>query len=154
MARTRIVVSVAVSLILSVAFLPSEAGARPIKSKISAVVFGVITPDATIKYVFTGEVAAQGFSFGCMEERQVTLVKVGPNKKSKRVLGTQTHLLGKFTVIIDKRLSAIPGYYYAKVKPRIRKLKKGRLRCLSARTPTFLVEVPDGLLTVPLFTGL
>ena len=79
----------------------------------------------------------------------MTLVKVGSNRKSKRVLGTQTQLFGEFTVVIQKRLSALPGYYYAKVKPRIRKIKRGRLRCLSARTPTFLVEVPDQLLTLP-----
>jgi hypothetical protein len=139
----------ALSLILSVACLPAEAGAKPIKSKITATIFGVITNDATIKYAITGQVAAQGFTFGCMEDRQVTLIKVGPNKKPKRVVGTESGFFGKYTVVIEKRLSAIPGYYYAKVKPRIRNSKKGRLRCLSARTPTFLVEVPDQLLTLP-----
>jgi hypothetical protein len=148
MSGARIVVSAAVWLTLVAGFPSSQAEAKPVKTKVSATIFGVITPDGTIKYALSGQVEAAGLSFGCMEGRQVTLIKVGPNREPKRVVGTQTEFLGKFTVVLQKRISAIPGYYYVKAKPRIRKIKHGRkLRCLAARTPTFLVEVPDGLLS-------
>jgi hypothetical protein len=146
MSRTRIAVSAAVSLVLVGALLSTGAEAKTFKTKVSATIFGLITPDATVKYALTGQVEA-GFAFGCMEGRQVTLIKVGPNRKPKRIVGTETKFFGKFTAVIDKRLSALPGYYYVKAKPRVRHMRHHRtLRCLAGRTSTFLVEVPDELL--------
>lgn len=140
---------IAVAFSLVATLIPAEAEAEPVKSTITAEVFGVIDRHATVGYFFNGTVNAQGFTFGCMEGREVVLFRVEPDGTHRRVAAAETKLLGSFLAPLEKSLNAIPGSYYAKVKPRIRKLKKGKLRCLPARTPAFRVEVPTGLLTTP-----
>jgi hypothetical protein len=103
-----------------------------------------------VVYAFSGTVNAQGLAFKCMEGRRVVLFRVEPDGSHKRIAATETKFFGSFSGVLEKPLSAIPGNYYAKAMPKIAKSKRGRLRCLAARTPTFLVQVPAGLLTSPM----
>jgi hypothetical protein len=125
--------------------LPVAAEAKPVESRVSATVVGAIDSRATIRYFFSGEVSAENFAFGCMEGRRVVLFRVGSKGGHRQVASARTKLFGKFLGMIEKPISTIPGYYFVKVEPRIRKTRTGRLRCLAARTPTFLVEVPSDL---------
>lgn len=138
------------------ALIPAGAEAKPIESTVEAGVFATIDQRSTLVYYFGGQVGAQPFTFGCMEGRRVVLFRVEDGGAHKRVAATDTKLFGRFLAPLEKPPSAIPGHYYVKVKPRIRKTKrrgKGskrqKLRCLAARTPAFLVQVPRGLLTAP-----
>lgn len=142
-----------VLLALVLAAVPTEANAEAVKSKIAASITGIIDSRATVVYYYSGEVVAEHFSFPCMERRRVVLFQVGPKGGHHRVTHTETKFLGRFIGTIDKRLAAIPGYYFARVEPTIRQTRKGRLRCLGARSPAFFVDVPGGLLTPPPLAG-
>lgn len=131
--------------ILAVALLPTAGEAKPVGSKISATVFGTIDSHGTVAYYFSGYLSASNFTFRCMEGRKVALFRVGPKGEPRKVATAETKLFGKFLGGIEKPLSTIAGYYFVKVEPKIRHTRRGRLRCLAARSPTFLVEVPDGL---------
>jgi hypothetical protein len=138
------------------ALIPAGAGAKPIESTVEAGVFATIDQRSTLIYYFGGQVGAQHLTFGCMEDRRVVLFRVEGGGAQKRVAATDTKLFGSFLAPLEKPPSAIPGHYYVKVKPRIRKTKrrgKGskrqKLNCLAVRTPAFLVQVPSGLLTAP-----
>jgi len=138
-----------VMLSLVVAVLPAGATAKPVKSKVSVSIAGIIDARASVVYVYSGEVLAEDLTFGCMEGRRVVLYRIDPKGGHHRVTHTESKFFGKFFGTIDKRLQAIPGYYFAKVKPRIRHTRKGKLRCLADRSPAFSVDVPGGLLVSP-----
>lgn len=142
---SRVLVSVLAALTLVLA--PAAANARAVKSKIAADVSGEINRQGTVTYYFSGVVGAQGFAFGCMEGRRVVLFRVEEGGTRRKVAFADTGLFGSFVEPIEKPVSALPGRYYAEVEPRVRKVRKGRLRCLAARTATFLVRVPPELLT-------
>lgn len=131
--------------ILALALFPIAAQARPVNSSISATAFGIIDAQATVRYYFTGNVSAENLVWRCMENRRVDLFRVGPEGSPKRVSSTKTKLLGKFVGAIEKPLSTIAGHYFVKMEPRVRKTRRGRLRCLGARSPSFLLQVPSGL---------
>ncbi len=123
------------------------------KSKITASINGIIDPQATVIYFYGGQVSAEHLSLPCTEGRRVVLFHIGPKGVRHRVTHTVTKLFGRFIGTIDRRLSAIPGYYFARVEPLVRHLRRGRLRCLGARTPAFSVDVPGGLLDPPPLIG-
>ena len=137
---------IAAALILAVAVIPSAAAAKPLKTKLRADIFGLIDRDASVNYHVVGIVFAQGLNFRCMERRTVILFRVKPGGNRQRVLTTRSRFLGSFDGVFEMPLDAIPGRYYAWVKPKITRTRRGRLRCQADRTPTMLVEVPDGLI--------
>jgi len=134
------------SIALAASLIPARADARPVKSKLTADVSGFINRQGTVTYYFSGGVNAEELTFGCMEGRRVVLFRVEEGGAQKQVASAETGFFGGFSEPLEMPLSAISGRYYAKVKPRVRKLRKGRLRCLPDRTPTFLVRVPAELL--------
>jgi hypothetical protein len=142
-----------VLLALVVAALPAAANAEPVKSEITASIAGIIDSRATVVYFYSGQVFAEHLTFGCMERRRVVLFRIGPKGGHHRVTHTETKFFGRFVGTIDKRLAAIPGYYFARVEPRVRHTRRGRLRCLGDRSPAFFVDVPGGLLTPPPLAG-
>jgi hypothetical protein len=133
--------------------VPPAARAEAVKSEITVSINGIIDPQATVIYFYGGQVSAEHLSFPCMEGRRVVLFHIGPKGGHHRVTHTETKFFGKFIGTIDRRLSAIPGYYFARVEPRVRHTRRGRLRCLGARSPAFFVDVPGGLLAPPPLAG-
>jgi hypothetical protein len=134
-----------------VAVLPAAAEAKTerIGSSIDVDVLGIIDRHGGVSYAFAGVVGAQGFTFACMGDRQVTLFRVEPNGTATPVASATTEFDG-FAGTIERPLAEISGSYYAEVAPRTRKFKSGKhrkLRCLGARSPTILVQVPAALLT-------
>ena len=142
-----------VLLTLVATALPAEAKAEAVKSEIAVSINAIIDSRATVIYFYGGQVSAEHLTFPCMEGRRVVLFQIGPKGGHHRVTHTETKFFGKFIGTIDKRLSAIPGYYFARVEPRVRHTRRGRLRCLGARSPAFFVDVPGGLLTPPPLAG-
>ena len=145
MNRSRVIAAVFALAVMAAALLPSPAAARPVDSTVSATMIGTIDSRGAIRYLFTGEVAAERLTFPCMTRRQVVLFKIGPEGGRRKVASARTNFLGEFTALIESPVAAIPGHYFVKAKPRVRNMRRGRLRCLGARSPTFLVEVPAGL---------
>jgi hypothetical protein len=146
--RKRILMVVAMAL---VTVLPAAAEAKTerIRSAIDLDVLGIIDRHGGVSYAFAGGVGAQGFTFACMGDRQVTLFRVEPNGTATPVASATTEF-GGFAGTIERPLAEISGSYYAEVAPRTRKFKSGqhrKLRCLGARSPTILVQVPAALLT-------
>ena len=137
---------IATVLVLAAALVPSTAAAKPIKTQISADIFGLIDRHASVTYYLAGQVFAQGLTFRCMERRSVVLFRVRPGGSRQRVLTTRSGLFGVFDAVLEMPLDAIPGRYYAWVKPKVTRSRRGRLRCRMTRTPTMLVEVPEGLM--------
>jgi hypothetical protein len=145
----RKVVLMAVAMAL-VTVLPAAAQAKTerIRSSIDVDVLGIIDRHGGVSYAFAGGVGAEGFTFACMGDRQVTLFRVEPNGTATPVASATTEF-DSFTGTLERPLGEISGSYYAEVAPRTRKFKSGRhrkLRCLGARSPTVLVQVPAALL--------
>jgi hypothetical protein len=133
-----------------VTLLPTAAEAKTerIRSSIDVDVVGIIDRHGGVTYAFGGEVGAQGFTFACMGDRQVTLFRVEPDGTARPVASATTDI-GGFTGTLERPIGDISGSYYAQVAPRTRKFKSGnhrKLRCLGARSPTILVQVPPALL--------
>jgi hypothetical protein len=136
------------------ASMPVMAQAKSVHSTVNAEIFATVDQRATVVYYYGGTVGVQGLSFRCLGNRQVMLFRVESGGKQKKVAATSTSFFGRFFAPLEKRLAAVPGHYYARVKPRVRRLKKGRrLRCLGARSPAFFVDVPSGLLSRPAALG-
>jgi hypothetical protein len=133
--------------------LPAGASAKPVRSRITASINGIIDSRATVVYYYGGDVAAEHFTLDCMEHRRVVLFRIGPKGRHHPVTHTETKLFGRFIGTIDKRLTAITGYYFARVEPRVVHTRRGRFRCLGARSPAFFVDVPGGLLAPPPLAG-
>jgi hypothetical protein len=138
------------ALAVSFASLPAgaEAKTKRIASGITVDVLGIIDRHGGVTYAFAGAVGAEGYTFACMGDRQVTLFRVEPNGTARPVASATTDL-GGFTGTLERPLGEISGSYYAEVAPRTRKFKSGnhrKLRCLGARSPTILVQVPAALL--------
>ena len=142
-----------VLLAVVVAALPAGATAKPVKSRVTASINGIIDSRATVVYYYGGDVAAEHFTLPCMERRKVILFRIGRKGGHQPVTHTETKFFGRFIGTIDKRLAAIPGYYFARVEPKVVHTRRGRLRCLGARSPAFFVDVPGGLLTPPPLAG-
>jgi hypothetical protein len=152
-ARPGIAALTLVLFALAATAVPAEARAEAVRSEITASITGIIDSRATVVYFYSGQVSAEHFIFGCMERRRVVLFRIGPKGGHHPVTHTETKFFGKFIGTIDKRLAAIPGYYFARVEPQVRHTRKGRLRCLGDRSPAFFVDVPGGLLTPPPLAG-
>ena len=144
----RKIVRFAVALALVSALVPAgaEAKANRVRSQVTLDVFGVIDRHGTVTYAFGGEVGAQGFTFRCMEGRKLTLFRLEPNGSATPVASAKSKFFGAFAGTLERPLAQIPGYYYAEVKGNTRSSRSGKLRCLGARSPTILVEVPAALL--------
>jgi hypothetical protein len=138
---------------LAIGPMALKAEAKPIRAAVALEIFAVIDHQATVTYYFGGQVAAEGLAFGCMEGRRVMLFHVGPGGSRQQVAATDTHIFGRFLAPLERRIAVIPGHYYAVVKPRIRKTRRGKLRCLTARSPSVLVQVPGGLGTAVVLRG-
>jgi hypothetical protein len=141
----RVAVASILSVLAAAALLPGVAEARPVDSEVIATVVGTIDSRAGIRYFFSGEVDAENLTYTCMEGRQVVLFKVGPDGGRRKVGSARTELFGEFIGAVEQPLATMAGRYFVKVKPRVRKTRRGPLRCLAARSATFLVEVPGEL---------
>jgi hypothetical protein len=143
--KPAVLVGLVVSVALAAGLGATGADARAVKSGVNANIEGIIERNGTITYTFSGNIGAQGLSFGCMEGRRVVLFRVEKGGTRRRVMSAESRFFGVFSERLELRLGAISGHYFARVEPRIRKTKRGRLRCLSARSKAFLVQVPDEL---------
>jgi hypothetical protein len=126
----------------------AEAKTERIRSSIDVDVLGIIDRHGGVTYAFGGGVGAEGYTFACMGDRQVTLFRVEPNGTARPVASATTEIDG-FAGALERPLEEISGSYYAEVAPRTRKFKSGKhrkLRCLGARSPTIFVRVPAALL--------
>jgi hypothetical protein len=126
----------------------AEAKTERIRSSIDVDVLGIIDRHGGVTYAFGGGVGAEGYTFACMGDRQVTLFRVEPNGTARPVASATTEIDG-FAGTLERPLEEISGSYYAEVAPRTRKFKSGKhrkLRCLGARSPTIFVQVPAALL--------
>ena len=147
----RKIVAIATAAALLAALVPAgaEAKAKRVSSSITLDIFGIIDRHGGVTYAFAGEVGAEGFTFACMGDRRVRLFRVEPNGTATQVASATAESFNGFAGTLERPLGAITGSYYAEVAPRTRKFKRGqhrKLRCLAARSPTILVEVPAGLL--------
>jgi hypothetical protein len=138
----------AAALVLVMALLPvaATAKARKVKSSITIDVNGIIDRHGSVSYAFGGDVGAKGLTFKCMEGRTVKLFRVDANGTGVQVASTRSKFFGAFFGTLELPLDQITGSYYATVPVRKIKSKSGKLKCLAARSPTFLVQVPAGLL--------
>jgi hypothetical protein len=80
-----------------------------------------------------------------MEGRTVRLFKLDATGAATQVGATKSEFFGAFTGNLELPLNQITGYYYADAPARSVKWRGGKLHCLAARTPNFLVEVPATL---------
>jgi hypothetical protein len=145
----KLVLMVVAMAMVTVLPAAAEAKTERIRSSIDVDVLGIIDRHGGVSYAFGGVVGAQGYTFACMGDRQVTLFRVEPNGTATPVASATTEL-GGFDGTIERPLAEISGSYYAEVAPRTRKFRSGKhrkLRCLGARSPTMLVQVPAALLT-------
>jgi hypothetical protein len=145
--RKLVLTAVAMALVTG---LPAAAEAKTerIRSSIDVDVLGIIDRHGGVTYAFGGGVGAEGYTFACMGDRQVTLFRVEPDGPARPVASATTEI-GGFTGTLERPLGEISGSYYAEVAPRTRKFKSGKhrkLRCRGARSPTILVQVPAALL--------
>jgi hypothetical protein len=151
-------VPIAALLALTVVLIPRGAEAKPVKSKLTADVFGIVDRQATLTYFFAGEVNAQNLTFACMGNRHVMLVRVERGGGERHVASAKTDFVGSFSAALEKRTPAIAGHYYVMVKPRVRRVKRNgklkKLNCLGARTQTFLVQVPPEFAAAPVVPGM
>lgn len=148
----RTVVWIAVALALVTSLMSAEAqAAKRVKSRLIVEVFGIIENDASVTYAFAGQVlAGGGLEFQCMGGRTVTLFRVESDGTTTPVASDKTDVVGFFVKAnLGLPIDEIPGRYYAEVEEKKKKTNHGKLKCLAARSPTFLVEVPAGLLTPP-----
>jgi hypothetical protein len=140
------------ALAVALVLVPTAAVAKTerIRSSIDVDVLGIIDRHGGVSYAFGGTVGAEGYTFACMGDRKVTLFRVEPDGTAAPVASATTEI-GGFTGTLERPLGEISGSYYAVVAPRTRKFKSGKhrkLRCLGARSPTILVQVPAALLGV------
>jgi hypothetical protein len=145
--RKLVLIAVAMALV-TVLPVAAEAKTERIRSSIDVDVVGIIDRHGGVTYAFGGAVGAEGYTFACMGDRKVTLFRVEPNGTARPVASATTEFDG-FTGSLEMPLGEISGSYYAEVAPRTRKFKSGKhrkLRCLGARSPTILVQVPAALL--------
>jgi hypothetical protein len=145
--RKFVALAIALGLVGGIAPGAAEAKARKVGTQLSVDIFGVIDRHGAVTYAFGGEVGAAGLTFKCMEGRQVTLFRLEPTGSAMPVASAKSELLGFFTGNLERPLAQVPGYYYAEVQARKRKSPNGKLKCLAARSPTILVEVPAALLS-------
>jgi hypothetical protein len=145
--RKLVLAGVAVVLVTA---LPTGAQAKThrISSSIEVDLFGIVDRHGGVTYAFGGQVGAEGLTFACMGDRQVTLFRVEPNGPATPVASATSELFTGFAGTLERPLNAISGSYYAEVAPRTRRFGKHRkVKCLAARSSTILVQVPAGLLT-------
>ena len=135
-----------VALVAVLAPAAAQAKAKLVPSVVIADVAGVIDRHGSVSYLYGGGVGAKGLNFKCMERRQVSLFHLDSNGTPTLVASTRTDFLGSFNGKLERPLEQIQGYYYAEVAPHRVKSKSGKFNCLGARSETFLVQVPSGLL--------
>ena len=124
----------------------AQAKTQKVRSSIDADIVGLIDRHGAIQYAFGGEIGAKNFTFKCMEGRTVRLFKLDPTGAATQVGSTKSEFFGAFTGNLELPLNQVVGYYYADAPARNVKWRGGKLHCLAARTPNFLVEVPASLL--------
>jgi hypothetical protein len=138
----------AAAVVLVMSLVPTGAAAktRRVRTSIAVDVNGIIDRHGSVSYAFGGEVGAQGLTFKCMEGRTVRLFRLDATGTGVQVASTRSKFFGAFFGTLEIPLDQISGSYYATVPARNIKSRFGKLKCLAARSPTFLVQVPPALL--------
>jgi hypothetical protein len=134
---------VAIGLTLIALTPPAAADAKRIKSRIAFAPFGFIEPSGGVKYYFSGQVAAQGFRFKCMEHRRVRVFRDEPSGDDTLIGSDRSNFLGAFLAAVVTDLDQVPGDYYATMKQKKVRTPSGKLRCTGDRTQTVTVRAPD-----------
>ena len=135
-------------LAVCVGLAPAEAVAktRRVPTTLEVDIVGVIDRHASVAYAWGGEVGTPGVILRCTEQRRVTLFRLDESGNPSAVASATSEFLGSFGAPLERPIAAVPGYYYAEVAESKFKSRYGKFRCLAMRSPTFLVQVPAGLL--------
>ena len=137
-------VRVALAVGLIATMMPTTAAAKPVKSRLKLVVFGLIEPNGNFEYEFGAAVGTSKKGKRCRDGRKVSVYRdesAGPDT----LIGSQrTDPIFEVAVIRwrnpDPEL--IAGNYYATVKKEVKRNGPGARKCLADRSRTIRLERP------------
>lgn len=140
--RRSLALGVLISLI-SLMIAPSDAAAKPVKTRLTFIAFGLIYPDGSYDYVFGADVATKPIgATKCWGGREVSVFREEPGPDT--LIGSRrTDFLG-LAVISWKNPDPdiIAGHYYATVKKEAKRKGHGTLKCHKDRSNTISLSRP------------
>ena len=136
-----------VALLLLATVSPSAASARAhlVRTRLAFDTFGIINSDGSVDWTYIG---AEGIprKLACWGHRKTRFYREVPDAPDTLVGSKRSNFLG-IAVLADHEpdLATLPGNYYAKERPVVRRTPHGRVRCSGARSNTVTVSAPHFL---------
>ena len=137
-------VGVALAIGLIATMMPTSAAAKPVKSQLSLVAFGLIYLNGDYEYDFGAGVKTSKKGKRCRDGRKVSVFRDEPAGPDTLIGSRRTDAIYEIAVIRWRNPdpNLIAGDYYATVKKEVKRNGPGAMKCLADRSPTIRIERP------------
>lgn len=124
--------------------MPATAAAKPVKSQLRLVAFGIISISGDYEYDFGAAVETSKEGKRCRDGRKVSVFRDEPAGADTLIGSRRTDAIFEIALVRWRNPdpNLIAGDYYATVKKEVKRNGPGAMKCLADRSPTILIERP------------
>lgn len=140
----RRVLGITVVVGLMTMLVPSATSAKPVRSQLGLIVFGLLYPDGGYEYDFGAGVETAKGTSRCRKGRKISVFREEPVGPDTLIGSRRTDAILQIAVIRWRNPDpdTIAGDYYAKVKQEVKRKGPGTMKCLADRSQTVSLSRP------------